>query len=615
MPFSVQRDLFTLPGPLVGGRSLRDELNLPSSGGSVIDAAVPVIATRTWESFAATVLADRPQLSSPVLTAFGPIGIPLRPQRALARTQAANYDFATVPEAAEIFDELWGMVRAARALKARHKDEIQADIDHGYRLMAELAYGKDPSNFGGIVTFERVEDRNDERFVIFSDHHFTNFENMPNYFLENNLELYLRVLDHYRSTDYCLVEAGDVEDCILWEPRLDDATDLWNSTPWKGAPRVRPIDPEAGRWEDFLRLRYERRLRSLLDIEREFSGYYERIRDFRAVDRYVRLSGNHDTYTDNELERDLRRHVENLIDAPIHDVLRIHRGRHDDRDNISHVVMHGHQVDTACLQHGDVPWALTLGEVFSECLSWAFQGPDRFWKPFDARHWHVKDVPDPFSNRLATAKAATVVGTIMKGIADLDDDELEAVEFHWIATALAGTFQSLQTQGKEWFEVALGEEIAWEYFELDRAAEIFALEVLTGEDQWKLRHMAEDTLCDDYVAQLQRVHEEADDPRRPFPERVSELPKIVLGHTHEVRQNAAGADGRVSPNSSVYLNTGSAGRFSGLIWGVEIDGDDERIISWSETATGELRKIHWVPDGDRLVYSADLLEQGGPRRR
>lgn len=609
MPFSVQRDLFIGPSNGPGtARSLRDELSIPTSGGSVIEAAVPRVALQNWSAFANTVLADTPHLTvtTPLL---GTVSIPLRPQRALARTQAANYDFASVPGAARTFDVLWGMVRAARALKARHKDEIASDIATGYRLIAELAYGKHESNFGGVVTFERVAERNDDRFVIFSDHHFTNFANMPNYFLENNLELYLRVLAHYRNDEpsYCLVEAGDVEDCILWEPNQAEADALWEAAPWKGAPRVRPIDPEANRWEEFLDLRYERRLSTLRDIEAAFGPYYAEIRAFQNAGKYVRLSGNHDTYTDNDLERDLRQHVEAMIDGPINDVLRIHRGRSDLNDNISHVVLHGHQVDTACLQHGETAWALTLGEVFSECLSWAFQGPDRFWKSFDARQWHIKDVPDPFNNTLATAKAATAVGTVLKGIDDLDDDELEAVEHSMIATFLAGTGQSFLTQGKEWFEVALGEQVAWEYFERDKAAEIFALEVLTGEDQWKLRHMAEDTLCDGYVENLRRIYAEEDDQNRVFPEEIGSLPKVVLGHTHEVRQDSADPDGGESENSSVYLNTGSAGRFAGLIWGVEIDGDEDRIISWSERDDGRLRKIHWVPRGDELVYERDLL--------
>lgn len=594
MPFSIRQDVFTGPPPIVGGtpggivsgRSLRNELGIPASGGSTIDAAVPQVAEQNWMRFLDQVRADT-------------ASAPTRLQRNLAMNQAREFDFQAVPEAEECFRWLWKLVRAARALKARHKDEIKDDIKLGYKHIARLAYGAIPSEFGGIVTFERIVERSDERFVIFSDHHFTNFPNMPNYFLENNFELYLRVLDHYATTDYCLVENGDVEDCILWEPTPDESRDLWRTAAWDAAGRVRPIDPDAGRWEDFMRMRADRRLRVLEDIDSEFGPYYQRIRDnFRADDRYVRLSGNHDTYTNNVHEEDLLAHISSKIDAPIHDVLRIHRGALDAPDNITHLVMHGHQIDTACLQHGETPWALTLGEVFSECLSWAFQGPDRFWKEFDSNRWHVKDEPYPFNNTLATADHVSVLVASAKALEDLDDDEMDEVERDFLQTLLAGTI--LGNHDRDWFELALGNEIAWEYFELDRAAEIFGMEVLTGEDQWKFRHMAEDTLCVDYVDLLTELYEQDKESGRTVPP-VSEMPKIVLGHTHEVRQNSAMPGGDPSDATSLYLNTGSAGRFAGLIWGVEIDGDEERVISWSETVEGRLRKIVWTPDGDQLV--------------
>ena len=41
-----------------------------------------------------------------------------------------------------------------------------------------------------------------------------------------------------------------------------------------------------------------------------------------------------------------------------------------------------------------------------------------------------------------------------------------------------------------------------------------------------------------------------------------------------------------------YLNSGSAGRYENLIWGIEIQGLTDRIVSWSKI-DGELTRIYW----------------------
>ena len=114
MPFSVQRNLFGntvtgTPGGIIGGRSLRNELGIPASGGSTIDAAVPRVSEQNFSDFIDRVVQDTQ-------------AAPTRLQRNLAMNQALEFDFKEVPDARECFRWLWKLVRAARALKSRHKD-------------------------------------------------------------------------------------------------------------------------------------------------------------------------------------------------------------------------------------------------------------------------------------------------------------------------------------------------------------------------------------------------------------------------------------------------------------------------------------------------------------
>jgi len=88
------------------------------------------------------------------------------------------------------------------------------------------------------------------------------------------------------------------------------------------------------------------------------------------------------------------------------------------------------------------------------------------------------------------------------------------------------------------------------------------------------------------------------------------IPKLICGHTHEPRQNAVFPTdpGESEPwerpdmhRGASYLNSGSAGRYENLVWGVEIVGEEDRIVSWSRI-DGALTKITWRSDGDRLRH-------------
>jgi len=144
-------------------------------------------------------------------------------------------------------------------------------------------------------------------------------------------------------------------------------------------------------------------------------------------------------------------------------------------------------------------------------------------------------------------------------------------------------------------EFAYGHEIAWEYFEHSNPWLAFANEVMTGDEFMKARHMSEEMLA----KRLKKVFEGVKAP-----------PTLVLGHTHEARKNAVGPNGKQCAN---YINSGSAGRFQNLIWGVEIDPDGtSTIVTWHNDSGPnkspmKLCRHEWTPPGNSLAPSASPI--------
>ena len=85
--------------------------------------------------------------------------------------------------------------------------------------------------------------------------------------------------------------------------------------------------------------------------------------------------------------------MEDKLGGGVFDALWIKRN-----GQIAYVVTHGHQYDESCMQHGDIPFAKSLGEVYSECLGWCNQGGDRIWRESDSKRWYVGTT---FLNELA----------------------------------------------------------------------------------------------------------------------------------------------------------------------------------------------------------------------
>jgi UDP-2,3-diacylglucosamine pyrophosphatase LpxH len=500
-----------------------------------------------------------------------------RLNRDLTKTLASKFNLKR-PQDSDIFDDLWPIVKRARDYKKSVDGTIAIQLEEAYGFAATLA--ADDALAGNPPTWSRMTEVSHPNIVIFSDHHMTTFTDitLENYFKDYNRQLYLDVLDHYADRQYCLVENGDVEECVIYEPTENDAADR------RAALKSYPI-LDNDRWSTFLSLRYAKRVGVLNDVISEFSDYYTLIRDrFINAGRYVRLTGNHDTYLDADRERDLRNRIQSELGVDVHDVLKIKRS-----GNVAYLVLHGHQFDTVSIQHSNIPFAKSLGEVFSETSAWIYQGPDRFWHTSDTKKWYNGNTFKNFLAREESGEYSRVQSRISVWDALASKAEADLIENN------AKTLANIQADGKHWIESLLGHEIAWEYFENTNGFEALALEAWDGDETFKFRHLNERALCQRYSANyLNRVGPPFNVP----------IPKLVLGHTHEPRQNAV--DPTNGNEAYYYLNTGSAGRFENLLWCVEINGSDDRVVSWSRV-DGRLKKITWR--SEHTEESFDVMGQ------
>lgn len=583
MPISVRQDVapeFGLGQDRIGLRATEGY-----SGGSYLDHVRERIADRNYRRFHESWGLDPGFVN--------PFEVEEDLQRSVTKALAAHYGLAKNPETNRaIFDDLWPVLWAARRYNQEEdtKLAIDEDLDQAYRFAGLVASG------GAVpdapTTWARIADEGDHSlYVVFSDHHMTAFDDftLENYFLDYNYDLYLAVLRHYKSQpDVCLVENGDVEECVIYETTAADARARRTAAPRDLLGNVKPHMPIRQRsvdWKPFLELRYEKRRQSLASVISHFHEYYDLVRQYIREGRYVRLTGNHDTYSETQredtllemIDAELNRGLGSGARFALHDVLRIHKG-----SEVTHVIMHGHQFDTVSIQHGSVPYALSLGEVFSEVASWIYQGPDRFWTSADSRKWINGEA---FPNRLAREE-------FLQYRDDQDDGLLEGVIEHVdlvtgggatepvldLLLQGSGGLDRIKAQPRAFVETLLKHEIAWEYFENKDAYHALTLEVATGDEFFKFRHLNERTLSDRYA--------------EAFRSRggTSPIPKLLIGHTHEVRQNALNPD--TGEHADHYLNSGSAGRFENLIWCVEIDESGDRIVSWSGEG-GLLKKISW----------------------
>jgi hypothetical protein len=573
MPISIRNDVAPATG-LDAPFKLRDTVlfrplgagdPILFDGGFYMNLVRPLVADRNWLQFYESWL-------------FGP-----NVERDVAKSIARK--FSLREQDVETFNAIWPLPREANRFKTQRQGVINADIRTAHELIARAANGQDLQE----ATFRRSVVRPDENLVVFSDHHMTAYDRLENYFLEFNYDLYCDVLRHYADADgeFCLVENGDVEECLIYEPTLAGARARKAAAPGTGIDGIAyPVLLGDARWDAFLDLRYAQRERNQEQVIEAFQDYYRVVRrQFIANDRYVRLAGNHDTYLNQDRERVLLDRIQSELGrqvgddhpaAQIYDVLRVERGT-----DVAYVVTHGHQFDPVCHQHGAIPHAKSLGEVFSECLGWAYQGPDRVWRLDDTKKWYIGD---SYQNILAREEHGTYHSGTDGGI-DLLLDNIDRIK----------------ADSKDFVESLLGAEIAWEYFENENGFYALTLEVWTGDELYKMKHLDEIGLAKGFVREFLALQR----PNTAVP-----MPKLIIGHTHEPRQNAVfptdpgEAEPWEQPDTHegwYYLNCGSAGRYENLIWCVEIRGGDDRICSWSRV-DGKLKKITWKSEGSELRH-------------
>lgn len=455
-----------------------------------------------------------------------------------------------------MFDDLWEVYQVGNKFRRDNEEKLDDAVREAYGGLTDIVSGLTDGAPHGL---DRVTHSRADKLVIFSDHHMVHRGHRHDYFFRFNQPLYVEVLERYERDGFTLVENGDVEELVIFEPTKAEAEKRR-----KLVRRPLLID-DVGQidWSELAGERLESRKRQLERILADNRRYYNAVKAF-GRGRYVKLSGNHDRYASSILN--------GMIESAywkgvVNDVLLVDRTVPGSTTRVAprFVVTHGHQFDRACVP----PFADEVGETISECISWAFQGPDRIWKVSDTRQW----------TRLGAKAFSNTLSAIATRAMTTPDPTLELM-----------------------MEAAMSHEIAWEYFEQRNPYDAFVREVCTGDEFFKYRHMDEDKLANEML-------------RRGWA-RMPHFATLICGHTHEVRDrsaftNTTGVTPPDTTNRNVftrYVNTGSAGRFENLIWGVEIEGNRAQVVSWTNTGTStniRLGKGVWNSDDRGSLVGRD----------
>ena len=452
------------------------------------------------------------------------------------------------------FNELFDMQSAFHGLKAWPATNLV--VSDAVAALRRVLKGEQVNRVG----FQRVERRPaGEKVVVFSDHHiFADDHRQAGVWLANR-KAYVKVMQHYAGQDYTVCENGDVEDLVILEPQvtLQVYSDVMDKAPTKRRNAYTLVewfrkDPFSLQKALMLarRTRRQRQFDKVLGMPGN-QPYYDLCKELADAKRLVRCAGNHDY--------DLQH-----MDVPDHlrpvDILLV------ESDN-PFAMMHGHQFDEAT----NPAVAAFYGEVISECLGVWYQGPDRTW----SAQFTEDILKGGFPNRLSTHpqhSGAGVAGSLLTALTTnsaTDDEE-------WAAA----------------WEALFGHPIAWEYGSADWGAAVRGTwaqpahlmdQAMAGKQFFKYRHLDEWML----VQQM---------------ELWDLVVGLVLGHSHEVRHHRFGS------NVANYYNSGSAGRFFNLIWALEIENDEARVVGWHIRRDG--RVARWVFD----LEDYDLFDYFVPHR-
>lgn len=472
------------------------------------------------------------------------------------------------------FNHMWDLTWRAKTYAEDHHDPMITEVTDNLAGLSILVTQADKTNTG-IWTRREVADARshlktyrtlpaNDRCVILSDIHMTDAANRQNFFEWTNKQLYLDVLrSFYAPKGYTLIENGDVEELLIFEP---DPV---------GMPDFAKDD-----WPVILADRDRRMKDQFLRILTDHADYYQLINDlFIRRGAFFRTIGNHDTvmatsaYVD-DIKRVLGIDFPRASDA----VLLTSDG------GVTDLICHGHQFDAYCsAQH-----ARYAGESFSQGGAWAFQGPDRFWsQQNDAAAfidpWHrgekgfanalVSD--DPAAGDQVWTALRKTAAEALNWLTSPFDDAAAALGMDDFLNDIGGLHKTAQ------WEALYDKNIAWDYFRAPDPQVSYDQEVKTGERWYKYRHMDEISI----VAAMD-AHFGADGLR------------LVLGHSHEPRLNPArpGLPGQPVQLARNYVNTAAAGRFENMIWAVEYNDGVPELVSWSRNATtAKLERAHWTP--------------------
>lgn len=496
----------------------------------------------------------------------------LNVQRWLTRQLASHYAYH--PNEKEMFADAWACRKKfasdgdVRDLKEASSSEIQEALT---RVQDAVIRGRQ-SNALGHKHIKHLPTQG--RYVVFSDHHAMGSQNRQDFFSLRNASLYAQVLDQYHGADFTLVENGDVEDLVIFEPTPEEM-------------RLRASYNSLAQLVERRNQRLPGLLQEVLS-HREYETVTLQRRRFAREGRFVRIVGNHD-YQYHRMEELREKFWRNLTgggqvpEGPYDYLLLQSSGTSTDathtRPSVDYVIMHGHQFDPVT----NPVVAPQLGETISECLGGFFQGPDRTWGwRDDASRWmqgHA-DVPNYLVKNTLTrlnipledALSFLVVASDHDGISRSDLLQLlSSVEPGLLKYAIESLFHH---------------PIAWEYFENETAAAALVDEVFAGNEFFKFRHLDEQMLRKKWSEM--------------FPDEGTR-PTLVLGHTHEVRDWAGRSE--TSPPGAVwghYLNSGAAGRFENLIWAIEIVNGLATVVGWSSMRL----RPNEAPRPYRLAFSS-----------
>lgn len=475
---------------------------------------------------------------------------PLHLSRDAAKEVARQYELR---DDADAFDELWKVAGEARKVRKTNQKsgELEREVDAAYAALEQVV----ERGFADKEGHRHIARRPvaGKKYVIFSDFHMSYFGHRQNFFgvQSGNRGMYSDILDQYDAKGYTLIENGDVEELVIFEPSLADArrrADLLKQDHFWAA------------------LNEHRRDARLAQLQRVIDGYetlYDQIAGtFLKNGRYLRIAGNHD----QDLQQDaflavLQSKYPSLDQVYDYVLLDGYKAITGGVSRVArYVIGHGHQFD-----HSTNPrFGPRIGEALSECLGWAYNGPDRNWP------W------GPQVERWATGAASynnSLVSDDPSSVLDLDD-LVAPLLVGVVGSQLLGPIgavaglpvlvgELLHKPG--FWEALFGNNIGWEHFTHDDVWQAVEQEVFAGKAWFKYRHLDELALR----SQLERRFSDAD------------RPSLVLGHTHEPRFNPTALSGSTATVVPYYYNCGAAGRYGNLIWALEIVDGEAALVGWS----------------------------------